>query len=55
MKQIWTLLESFKRKLKLLESPKQKPAGNWREKKSKEFKGNKRRLIELEKKKIWNS
>ncbi len=30
MKKIWTFIENFKRKLKLLGSPERKPAGNLR-------------------------
>ncbi len=60
MKKIWTFFERFKRKLKLSESPEWKLAGNLRKKwgkKSKEFKRNKIKLINLkiEKRKIWNS
>ncbi len=60
MRKIWTFLESFKRKLKRLESPEQKPAGNLKKKlkqNSKEFKRNKIKLIKLKnrKKKIGNS
>ncbi len=54
MKKIWTFLESFKKKLKLLESPEQKPAiilkKKWK-KKSKKFKRNKIKLIKLKNRK----
>ncbi len=54
MKKIWNFLESFKRKLKRVKSPEQKPAGNlWKKwkKKSKEFKRNKIKLIKLKNRK----
>ncbi len=54
MRKICTYLESFKRKLKLLESPEWKPAGNLRKKwkkNSKEFKRNKIKLIKLKNRK----
>ncbi len=57
MKKIWTSLESFKRKLKLLESSEQKLAGNLRKKwkkNSKEFKRNKIKLMKLKNRKKEN-
>ncbi len=54
MKKIWSFVERFKRKLKLLESPERKPARNLRKKwkkNSKEFKRNGIKLIKLENKK----
>ncbi len=57
MKIIWIFLESFKRKLKLLESPERRPAGNLREKwkkKSEKFKRNIIKLIKLKNRKKKN-
>ncbi len=53
----WIFLESFKRKLKLLESPEWKPAGNLRKKWKKnaeEFKRDNIKLIKLKNRKKGN-
>ncbi len=59
MKKMWTFLESFKRKLKLLKSPERKPAGNlrrkWKKKNQKNLRETKLIKFKNRKKKIWNS